>query len=179
MGFSRMLHIYDNEVIIPGEEYDALREAVEVLEDQFQALASKLIQKDATGRYVVEFEDAEEVKALREAVVVLEDLYENAQNHSVYHEFARKMYREEALAACEAVEVLEDMYEQRDAEVEKWFNKWLDTYNAGWLKLRALRDAEAKADHYKSMWEEAERDIAVLKPTYPAERLIRELQYRA
>lgn len=115
-----------------------------------------------------------ELDALREAVEVLEDsswcgtafeqLYEKLAIHS---------------AALEAVEVLEDMYEQRDAEADRWFRQWLDESIEHGDTITKLHEAEAKANHYKTMWEDAERDIAVLKPTYPAERLIRELQYRA
>lgn len=51
-------------------------------------------------------------------------------------------------ALREAVEVLEDMFEQRDAETERWFQRWLDEYEAHHDTKAALRDADAMVDDY-------------------------------
>lgn len=110
---------------------------------------------------------SDELDALREAVEVLEGIDKTALIDSPRREIKkangdREWWQSKAFdqlyagidihnAALQAVEVLEGMCER----------------------------AEAKADHYKSLWEDAERDIATIKPGYPADRMIRELQYRA
>ena len=51
-------------------------------------------------------------------------------------------------AAHEAVEVLEDMYEQRDAETERWFQKWIDAHSRAVAAEKDVRYVEAQRDDY-------------------------------
>ena len=167
-------------VLMPKAEADALREAVEVLEG---------IDRTALLRH--------EIAWLKDYNDVLRDVATE--------------YGDGYFAALEAVEVLEDMYAQRDAETEKWFQKWMDGVSDLWRSQAALRDAEARvkelheevarqqqrgdelqderndyadrlrkvngesirANKWRSLYEDAERDIQTLKPDYDAEGMIR------
>jgi hypothetical protein len=92
-----------------------------------------------TEQGITRIVDADELDAYREAVEVLEDASWMA---SAFEQLYEKIDIHDA--ALEAVEVLEDMYAQRDAETERWYERWISEHEDHGKTRGALREAEAK-----------------------------------
>lgn len=157
--------------IVEKDELDALREAVEVLEDMHDSAEYNAgVRLELMRHYRTRFREsstdaAEFEEAAYEAVEVLEDLWESAQaGIRIVRDDWRTLWQQQR-DECERLsgqvsELRSEVTRQQERgdELQEQRNNYAD-----------------KANQYRALYESAERDIQTLKPDYDAERMIREM----
>lgn len=166
-GRSRNLQVYDDEVIIDGSEFDALREAVEVLEGMPHAEDAELQyyrhQMNVARDHVLEV--IEEADEAIDAVTILEDLLDHEREAGKGFRLAAADYYGQTLdLKAKNRELTSELNDPRGTEAY-YLACWEAERDAHDRTKAALRDAEAKI-------KELHEQLATLGGSY-MEQLVR------